>query len=261
MYAFTVERRAFFRCAGLVTGGAILGASGVGGASEYRLQQDASLSGHAVGCARPIDLRQTTIAYRGPAGEPVLALTFDDGPSARYTARVLDILDAKDVPATFFVVGRHASDLPSMITRAARRHEIANHTWSHPDMSLGHATSVTRELKRTEQVIKQLTGRAPTAFRPPYGCFSGATTMVAATMHYPIVLWDLKFNVSDNAASNATRLASQAVPGSIILAHDGGTLNNEVVVAALPALIDSIRQRGMRFVTVTHMLGSTSERA
>ncbi len=256
-----MDRRAFFRCTGLLAGGAILGASGVAGASEYHLQEDASLSGHAVGFARPVDLRQTTIAYRGPADEPAVALTFDDGPSARYTARVLDILDAKEVPATFFVVGRHAAGLPSVIRRAARRHEIANHTWSHPNMSLGHAKSVTRELERTEQVIERLAGRAPTAFRPPYGCFSGATTMVAARMHYPIVLWDLKFNVSDSASSNATRLASQVVPGSIILAHDGGTLNNEVVVAALPALIDSIRQRGMRFVTVTHLLGSTSERA
>ena len=238
----------------------MLGAGGVGGASDYRRHEDATLSGHAVGCDRPPDLRATTVAYRGPAGEPVVALTFDDGPSRRYTARVLDILDAKRVPATFFVVGRHAAALPELVSRAARRHEIANHTWSHPNMSLGRATSVSRELERTEQTIKRLTGRAPTTFRPPYGCFSGATVMVAARMRYSIALWDLKFSVGDSAASNVTRLAAAAVPGSIILGHDGGTLNNEVVVQALPALIDSIRRRGLRFVTVAEMLGSTSER-
>ena len=256
-----MDRRAFFRCTGLVTGGAVLGASGIGGAGEYRQHEDASLAGHAVGCDRPPDMRATTVAYRGPAAEPAVALTFDDGPSQRYTARLLDILDANDVTATFFVLGRHAASLPMLISRAARRHEIANHSWSHPNMSLGHAASVTRELQRTERTIRQLTGRAPTAFRPPFGCFSGATAMVAARLHYSIVLWDLKFNVEDSASSNATRLASQAVPGSIILAHDGGTLDNEVVVQALPMLIDSIRRRGMHFVTVSQMLGSTSERA
>jgi peptidoglycan/xylan/chitin deacetylase (PgdA/CDA1 family) len=69
-------------------------------------------------------------------------------------------------------------------------------------------------------------------------------------------LWDVKFNVAVSASSNIARISRQARPGSIILGHDGGTLDNEVVVQALPGLIDAIRKQGLRFVTVTQLLAS-----
>ena len=256
-----MDRRAFLRSSGLFTGGALLGAASGSAAAEYSRHEHESLAGHAVGADRPAKLGATTIAYRTSCNEPLIALTFDDGPSTKYTSNVLDILDAKDVTATFFVIGKHAASLPALVRRAADRHEIGNHTWSHHNLSTGRARPVTRELQRTEQEIRRITGRAPTAFRPPYGCFSGAAAMAAVGMQYSIVLWDVKFNAEDSAASNLARITTKASAGSIVLAHDGGTLNNDVVVEALPLLIDGLRQRGLRFVTVSQLLRSATDQA
>lgn len=253
-----MNRRGFLRRSGLLAAGAMVGVAATAGAEPLVERNDDKLSGYAVGGYRPPGLAATTIAWRWPTSEPVVALTIDDGPSLAYTPRVLDILDQKDVVATFFQIGKHVQALPQLSQRAARRHEIGNHTWSHPNMALGQSVPVTRQLRRTAEVITQVTGHAPRLYRPPYGDFSGATAMVAAGMKYSIVLWDVKFNVTDSASSNITRISRQVRPGSIILGHDGGTLNNEVVVQALPGVIDAIRKQGLRFVTVTQLLASAT---
>ena len=251
-----MNRRGFLRRSGLLAAGAMVGVAATASAEPLAEHSDDKVSGYAVGNHRPPELAATTIAWRWPTSEPIVALTIDDGPSLAYTARILDILDHKDVVATFFQVGKHVQALPALSQRAAQRHEIGNHTWSHPSMALGRPVPVTRELRRTAEMITHVTGKAPTLYRPPYGYFSGATAMVAAGMNYSIVLWDVKFNVADSASSNIARISSQARPGSIILGHDGGTLDNEVVVQALPGLIDAIRKQGLRFVTVTQLLAS-----
>jgi peptidoglycan-N-acetylglucosamine deacetylase len=253
-----VNRRAFLRRSGLIAAGAVVGAAGTAGAEQLFEHNDDELSGHAVGAFRPQALAATTIAWRWPTTEPVVALTIDDGPSRAYTSRVLDILDHQDVVATFFQMGKHVRAFPELSQRAAQRHEIGNHTWSHPSMALGRPEPVIRQLRRTAEVITHVTGKVPTLYRPPYGYFSGATAMVAASMNYSIVLWDVKFNVTDSASSNIARISGQVRPGSIILGHDGGTMSNEVVVQALPGLIDAIRRRGLRFVTVSRLLASTT---
>jgi len=258
MYAAPVNRRAFLRRSGLMAAGAVVGGAGVAGAQQLDQHNSDSVSGHAVGNFRPSGLSTTTITWRWPTTDPVVALTFDDGPSRAYTSRVLDILDHKDVVATFFQIGKHVQALPGLSRRAAERHEIGNHTWSHPSMALGRPLPVARQLRRGAQAIVHATGKAPTVYRPPYGYFSGATAMVAAGLNYPIVLWDVKFDVTDSASSNIARIGGQVRPGSIILGHDGGTLNNEVVVQALPELIDTIRGHGLRFVTVTQLLTSAT---
>ncbi len=255
-----MNRRSFLRRSGLLAGGAAIGAGATAGIEERRLDVTITAAGHAVGADRPAGLRTTSINYRVQTAEPVVALTFDDGPSTKYTARVLDILDDKDVTATFFLIGRHVRALPALAKRAAERHEIGNHTWSHPNMGLYHAPNALDQLDRADQAITDAIGRPPTLFRPPYGALSGATMMIATSKDYPIMLWDIEFNQhGDSAASNVDRLSTLAGPGSIILGHDGGTLNCEVVVQGLPGLIDRLRDRGFRFATVSQLiaLGST----
>ena len=134
-----VNRRAFLRRVGLLTGGLAAGAAVATGVEERRLDTTITDAGHAVGADRPAGLRSTTLIYRASTTEPVVALSFDDGPSEKYTASVLDILDQKDVTATFFLIGRHVAALPDLAKRASERHEIGNHTWSHPNMGLYHA--------------------------------------------------------------------------------------------------------------------------
>jgi peptidoglycan/xylan/chitin deacetylase (PgdA/CDA1 family) len=252
-----MNRRDFLRRTGLVAGGAVVGAGAAAAAEQARVDLSLTQAGHAVGKDRPPGLLTTSINYRVPTTEPKIALSFDDGPSLKYTAKVLDILDAKDVTATFFLIGAHVRALPALARRASLRHEIGNHTWSHPNMGLYEAPDALHQLEQTEAEIAAVIGRKPTLFRPPYGAFSGATAMIATSLRYPITMWDIEFNQhGDSAAANVERLGRLAGPGSIILGHDGGTLNCDVVVEALPDLIDRLRARNLQFVTVSELLAS-----
>src|SRR6186713_1076398 len=101
---------------------------------------------------------------------PFIALTFDDGPNATLTPKLLDLLAARHLKATFFVVGQNAADHPEILKRAVREgHEIANHSWSHPNLGKMSDEAVRRELRRTDETINAAIGVRPTLFRPPYG--------------------------------------------------------------------------------------------
>jgi peptidoglycan/xylan/chitin deacetylase (PgdA/CDA1 family) len=252
-----VDRRSFLRRTGLVAGGAAVGLAGGLGTGWADEHYDVALSGHAVGAARPHNpLTMTSIVYRAPITAPMVALTFDDGPSTLYTAKLLAALARSDARATFFQIGRHVRELPALARDVAAAHEIGNHTWSHPDMSLAHAGGAAAQLGRAHEEIADVTGAPPALFRPPYGRFSGATAMIATSMGYPILLWESLFDVRASAADNIRRLSQSAGPGTVILAHDGGPLHSDVVIAALPGLISALRDKGLQPVDVSTLLAA-----
>jgi peptidoglycan-N-acetylglucosamine deacetylase len=248
-----VERREFLLRAALLGAGAVAGAAGAAGVEEYR-RGVAGQAGRAVGGDVPRAL-SAEVTYRVATDEPVLALTFDDGPSAEHTHRVLDVLDRKDVTATFFVVGSRLHRGASVLRRAAERHEIGNHTFDHVDLAAASARTVRSQLTRTHDEVARLTGVAPTLLRPPYGRFGGATVLQAAGLGYSIVLWSDRVHArGESARANAARLGARCGPGSVVLAHDGGPLPGQVVVDALPDLIDRWHARHLRLVTVSELL-------
>ena len=101
---------------------------------------------------------------------PYIAMTFDDGPSATLTPKLLDLLAAHHIKATFFVIGENVAEHPEIVARAAREgHEIGNHSWSHPNFGKMSDESVRRQLQQTDDAIKNATGKRPTLMRPPYG--------------------------------------------------------------------------------------------
>src|SRR5678810_671717 len=101
---------------------------------------------------------------------PYIAMTFDDGPSATLTPKLLDILAAHNIKATFFVLGEMVAEHPEILARAAREgHEIASHSWSHPNLAKMSQEGVRSQLQRTDDEIKTAAGKRPTLFRPPYG--------------------------------------------------------------------------------------------
>src|ERR1051325_3376516 len=101
---------------------------------------------------------------------PYIALTFDDGPNATLTPKLLDLLAARHLKATFFVVGQNAADHPDILKRAVREgHEIANHSWSHPNLAKMSDEAVRRALQKTDDAISAAIGKRPTLLRPPYG--------------------------------------------------------------------------------------------
>lgn len=110
---------------------------------------------------------------RGPRSggqRPQLALTFDDGPHPEYTPRLLDKLDELGLRATFFVIGQKAEQYPQIVCRIADAgHEVANHTWSHTEPSQTSVVTFLDEVRRTDELLKTLTGQASTTVRPPKG--------------------------------------------------------------------------------------------
>src|SRR5207302_11052238 len=101
---------------------------------------------------------------------PNIAMTFDDGPSAKLTPKLLDLLAAHHIKATFFLIGQNVAENPEIVAREAREgHEVANHSWSHPNLGKMSDDGVRGQLRKTDDAIRSAVGHAPTLMRPPYG--------------------------------------------------------------------------------------------
>src|SRR5436309_7241454 len=100
---------------------------------------------------------------------PYIAMTFDDGPSATLTPKLVDLLAAHHIKATFLVIGESVAEHPEIVARAAREgHQIPNHSWSHPNLGKMSQEGVRSQLQRTDDAIKSAMGKSPTLLRPPY---------------------------------------------------------------------------------------------
>jgi peptidoglycan/xylan/chitin deacetylase (PgdA/CDA1 family) len=188
------------------------------------------------------------------ADGPYIALTFDDGPSAKNTPRLLDMLAKRNVKATFFVIGRCVAEYPNLVKRTVQEgHEIANHSWSHPDLARRSEEAVRSELQKTHTAILQASGEAPVLFRPPYGSFTERQRRwVNQEFGYKTIMWDV--DPLDwkrpGASVVAERIFAATRPGSIVLAHD----IHEQTIDAMPRVIDGLLAKGYKFVTVSELL-------
>jgi peptidoglycan/xylan/chitin deacetylase (PgdA/CDA1 family) len=181
-------------------------------------------------------------------------MTFDDGPSARLTPQLLDILAAHHIRATFFVIGRNVVDHPEVLQRAVREgHEIGNHSWSHPAFKKMRDDSVRAELQRTDDAIRAAIGTRPVLMRPPYGSITARQKQwIYAEFGYRTILWDvdpLDWKRPGSAVVTS-RIVRETRPGSIILSHDihPGTIE------AMPATFDQLQEKGFKFVTVSELI-------
>ena len=186
---------------------------------------------------------------------PYIAMTFDDGPSAALTPKLLDLLAAHHIKATFFVIGENVAEFPEIVARAAREgHEIASHSWSHPNLAKMSQESVRSQLQRTDDAIKSATGKSPTLLRPPYGSITEREKRwIHDEFGYDIILWDvdpLDWKRPGPAVVR-NRILKETRPGSIVLSHDihPGT------VEAMPSTFDQLEAKGFKFVTVSELLG------
>ena len=190
--------------------------------------------------------------WRVDRKDKVAALTFDDGPNAS-TPKLLDVLASKGVKATFFVVGSMAEANPDILKRmAAAGHEIENHTYSHRNLRYLPEVEIERELVRTASVIRSITGMSSRFFRPPGGHQNGNLASAAGKYGFSPVFWTV--NCSKNEGTKPEQIVrqvvSETVPGSIILMHNV----EDVTLMALPKVIDELKARGYRLVTLAAML-------
>ncbi|GHB20593.1 deacetylase [Streptomyces viridiviolaceus] len=182
-----------------------------------------------------------------------IALTFDAGPSEN-SARLLDILKEKQVPATFFLLGkRHIDTYPELVARMADEgHEVASHTWTHRILTEIEPDEIREELERPNEEIERLTGQRPTLMRPPQGRTDDTVHEICRELGLAEVLWSVTAKDYRTTDSDliTERVLDQSSRDGIILLHD----IYEGTVPAVPGIIDALKKRGYVFVTVPQLL-------
>ncbi len=207
----------------------------------------------------------------GAPGVPDVALTFDDGPNPPYTDRILDVLAAERVHATFFVVGRAVDAHPATVKRiVAEGHAIGNHTWDHPHLILDSPAAVRSELARTDAAVFAAAGVHMSLMRPPFGARDFAVIDQARRAGYRVVMWSDPLPedwAQPGAATIAARVLEHVHDGSIIVLHDGNrgracgsadraACDRSQDVEATRAIIAALRARGFRFVTIPELFAA-----
>lgn len=189
---------------------------------------------------------------------PILALTFDDGPSTQSTERILDTLEANGAKATFFVIGRNIAGHSNTLVRAHKMGcEIGNHTYDHKTLCDLSAEGIARQLEKTDEAIEGILGFRPSLVRAPCGRCGNAVNAVDR----PIILWsvdteDWNFacNKGGNTAQNREQIirsvTEHARDGDIILMHDIYSITADCCAEIIPTLCE----KGFRLVTVSELM-------
>jgi len=186
--------------------------------------------------------------------QPVIAMTFDDGPHPQNTPRLLDMLKERGIRATFYVVGDMVRYNPQLLRRMiAEGHEIGNHTVSHGTLSRMNDAALKDELLRAHQQILSATGVPPRSMRPPGGAITKSQKqLMLREFGYPTILWscDPKDWQRPGVDVVTQRLLDGASPGGILLAHD----LHAPTVDAMPRTLDGLIAKGYRFVTISQLI-------
>lgn len=195
-------------------------------------------------------LGYTSYISRGSPRKREVALTFDDGPGP-YTPAIVRALRRVHVRATFFQIGRQIPGQNRLERRMVRAgHTLGDHSYSHP------ALPSRDQLASTKGLIEQAGHYHPCLFRPPYGIVDRRLEKRVRRLGMTTVLWNVDPSDYEDPGARVIveRVASHARPGAIIVLHDGGGMRAQTV-AAVPRIVNALRRRGYRFVTVDHLLG------
>jgi len=173
-------------------------------------------------------------------------LTFDDGPDAKLTPKILDMLDAHDARACFFVVGAYARKESSLLLEILHRgHVVGNHGYSHGRADLGFRSHA-EDVYRCQQTISEITGIEARVFRPPLGSVTVGGTLASRRLGAKQVLWSIEggewsFAKSQPAEQIAQRLAEGIRGRDVVLLHD----NNEKTATILETVLPALLRRGL----------------
>lgn len=206
----------------------------------------------------------TPILSPGPAawaagGPPRVALTFDDGPDARYTAALLDIFAQHNARATFFVLGALVSGNRDIVKRMEQeRHEIGIHTWWHADLTKLSNEAIANDLRRCQNALDAVIDRPVRWVRPPYGSVNSRVRSVINQSGYQVAMWSVDPSDWRSPGSSvvASRVLGSVRDGSVVLLHDGGG-NRAGTVAAMRRVVPELKARGYELVTLSELEGLT----
>lgn len=215
---------------------------------------------HAVSLERLGPKLTKRVFWRATTNEPMIALTFDDGPQITYTPRLLDILNQFEVPATFFLIGRHIEshfELAQNIVQAG--YEVGNHTFTHPAMFRLTDEEMTHEIVRTDELLRSLDGAEPRFLRPPMGLFTKRVLDIVEQLGYKTVVGDVYPRDSHLPGKEKIvhRILTRVITGSIIILHDGGNslnIDRTQTLDAVREFIPQLKSRGFKFVKLSELL-------
>lgn len=190
--------------------------------------------------------------------KPVVALTFDDGPTEAAVDGILAALEASNVRSTFFVIGSQLEAYPDGGRRlVAAGHELGNHSYSHQRMLLTTPAAAQAEVERTDALIRTSGHDGPILFRPPYGLKFVGLPWYLRSSGRTSVTWDIEPESYTDVAASAPAIVRHVLervrPGSIILLHPWYR-DGEPTRQALPDIIRGVQARGLRFVVLTELL-------
>lgn len=198
------------------------------------------------------------IVWEVPTNKKVIALTFDDGPDPVYTRQIAELLKQYEAKATFFVVGSRVKAYPGVIQQLAKeKHELANHTYTHPDLRRISPDKLQEEVVATQQEIFRSTNIMTHLFRPPGGYYSESLVDVAKKSGYLVVLWSWHQDTRDWSDPGVKKIVNKVLNnarnGDIVLFHDYGG-NRKQTVDALREILPELQKRGYQFITVSEMM-------
>ncbi|MBA4386419.1 MAG: hypothetical protein C0404_00455 [Verrucomicrobia bacterium] len=209
--------------------------------------------------ARPI--AQGDVVYFVPTTNKMVALTFDDGPNLAATPRILECLKEQGVIATFFLVGTNVERVAETAQRIrAEGHTIGNHSYSHKNFSEVSPAVIREEIEHGAAAIEKIVGVKPELFRPPYGINGTGTVEYCKANRITIVGWSGDGNDWNPHSPQeiADEIINQAVPGDVILLHDGfetrPMANRLNTIEAVKIVVPRLKEKGFTFVSVPELL-------
>ena len=196
-------------------------------------------------------------------GMKQIALTYDDGPNDPHTLRLLEILAAHNVQATFFLIGRFVRQRPDIVREVVKAgHIVGNHTFTHPLLTLKSGADVRQELCDCRSSLQDAIGEHSNLFRPPFGGRRPAVLRIVRALGLQPVMWNVT-GYDWNAPPSSMivkKCASQIRGGDVVLLHDGGHkqmgADRSQTVLATNSFIKRYKAEGHEFVTIPQMMGA-----
>jgi peptidoglycan/xylan/chitin deacetylase (PgdA/CDA1 family) len=207
-------------------------------------------------------VRQDTF-YKAKVNEKVVALTFDDGPSPVWTPKILAELKKSGIKATFFMLGKHVLRYPDIARSVVNEgNEIGIHSYEHKNYIFYTKFEVKKDIENTQKIIKDVIGKETFLFRPPKAWLSKREKKKIKGLGFEVVLWTLNSKdwVTFDDKYMIWYIIKNIRPGDIILFHDSGGVfsteggNRDETVKAIPRLVEKLKQKGYRFLTVSKLL-------
>ena len=206
----------------------------------------------------PKDNRENvSVISSGTVHDKWIALTFDDGPYPPYTDRLLDVLKAKRVHATFFLVAEQAQQYPELVRRMkADGHTVGLHAFRHRDFLKLTEEEKRKDLERGKNLLRDITGKNPVYWRPPHGFRDFSVMETAAAQNLTVINWSVipRDWTGIDSQEIFRRVMDKADDGSIVLLHDGDSpgykASRQPTVDAVSLLIDSLREKGYHLVSL-----------